>query len=220
MKHIQKQPPPHELIAWTHAKALDAEKHPMNWGYDDMPADLRDIVKASLIQEQGGLCCYTGQAITMRNSHIEHLKPQALCVNHEDTHYPNLLAAYPSPNAPQCAYGAHAKADWYAKYLFVHPLRDDCEVRFRYKRNGKISPTNPDDSGAIATIDHLRLDHPLLKEMREDAIDEELFAGKPLNKSQIERLMAAMNERGSNGRFRQFCFVIKQACAQYLKRFD
>lgn len=220
MKYIQKQSPPHELIAWTHAKAVDTEGHPMDWGYDDMPADLRDIVKARLIQEQGGLCCYTGRAITMRTSHIEHLKPQASCVNHEDTAYANLLAAYPSPNAPQCAYGAHAKADWYDKQLFVHPLRDDCEVRFRYKRNGKISPAHLEDSGVVATIAHLCLDHPLLEEMRAEAIQEALFDGKPLNRNQVERLMAAMDERDRNGCFRKFCFVIKQACAQYLKRFD
>ncbi len=220
MKYIQKQLSPHEFIAWTHAKALDAEGQPMNWGYADMPADLRDIVKESLIQEQGGLCCYTGRAITFRNSHIEHLKPQASCVNHEDTNYTNLLAAYPAPTAPQCAYGAHAKADWYDEYLFVHPLRSDCEHRFRYKSNGKIAPAKPDDAGAKETIAHLYLDCDELNGLREAAIQEALFADKSLSQGQVERLMAAMDERDSNGCFRKFCFVIKQACKKYLKRRD
>ncbi|MBN1488049.1 MAG: TIGR02646 family protein [Anaerolineae bacterium] len=220
MKYIQKQQPPHELIAWTHAKALDAEKQPMDWGYDDIPSEVRDIVKEHLIQEQGGICCYTGRAITSKSSHIEHLKPQELCVNHEDTEYGNLLAAYPAPNMPGCAYGAHAKANWYDTHLFVHPLRRNCENRFRYKSHGKISPTNPDDQGAIETIAHLRLDHPLLERMRDDAVQGALFDGRPLSKGQVERLMAAMDERDGNGHFRKFCFVIKQACEKYLKRFD
>lgn len=219
MKHITKQQPPEELIAWTHARAVDDDGRPMAWGYDDMPGPVRQSVKNSLLREQGGLCCYTGRRITNDSSHIEHLKPQEICQNHEDTDYNNLLAAYPAWNSPhECPYGAHAKRNWYDQYLFISPIRDDCEVRFRYRFNGKISPARPEDQAACETVIRLNLDHKELKQMREAAIHTTLFEQR-LGKNQVKRLMEAMDGRDGDGNFRQFCFAIKQACSEYLRRF-
>jgi uncharacterized protein (TIGR02646 family) len=221
MKYITKGPQPQELIAWRHTRSQDQENNPVNWGYDDMPGAVRAAVKAQLIREQGGLCCYTGRWITAAKSHIEHLKPQSQCTGHEDVDYRNLLAAYPSsePYTSQCSYGAHAKGDWYDEYLFVHPLRRDCEQRLRYNFNGNVNPSNSHDDGAMETISRLCLNDGELKKMRTEAIYEALFE-TTLNKRQAERLRDAMDQRDSNGCFRQFCFVIKQACEKYLKRFD
>ncbi len=220
MKYITKKPQPHELIAWTRAKPDSQDAKQLAWSYDDMPAAVREAIKAGLIQEQGGLCCYTGRRVTAESSHIEHLKPQALCMNHEDTDYANMLAAHPAWNAPKkCEYGAHKKGSWYDEHLLVHPLRPDCERRFRYRATGKISPAHPDDEGAKETIRRLHLDHRELVEMRKEAIHSILFE-KQLSKVQAERLMANIEERNSHGLFRPFCFAIKQACEKYLKRFD
>ncbi len=220
MKYIKKQRPPHELIAWTHTGTRDRDGQQLDWNYKDMPSDVRQAVKASLLQEQGGLCCYTGRRITPNSSHIEHLKSQKYCVDHEDTDYTNMLAAFPAPNTPaECEYGAHARKGWFDKYLFVHPLRRDCELRFRYKVNGKIAPANPTDNATEETIRQLCLDHRILTTMRRDAIYEALLE-KELGKSQVQRLMTAMDERDSDGFFKPFCFAIKQACEKYLKRFD
>lgn len=219
MKYIKKQQPPHELIAWTKAESLDLDGQPMDWSYADMESPVRQAVKVSLLQEQGGLCCYTGRRITFQSSHIEHLKPQSLCEGHEDTDYANLLAAFPAPNTSQCKYGAHARGNWFDERLFVHPLRRDCELRFRYTKNGKVAPANPEDAGAKETIHQLRLNKKELRTMREQAIHELLFVPR-LSKSQVQRLMTAMDERDSNGFFTHFCFVIKQVCEKYLKRLD
>lgn len=221
MKYIEKQVQPQELIAWVREKATDADGAEREWGYDDMPADVRRAVKVSLIREQGGLCCYTGRRISLQGSHIEHLKPQSVCTNHEDTEYNNLLAAHPSsdPGTPYCAYGAHARTNWYHQHQFVHPLRRDCEQRIRYRFDGKVSATSPADSAAVETIRRLQLDHLELRQMRERAIYEALF-DRELGEAQVRRLMVAMDERNGNGDFRPFCFAIKQACEKYLKRFE
>jgi uncharacterized protein (TIGR02646 family) len=114
MKYISKQQQPRELIAWVRAKAQYEEAKHIHWTYDDMPSDVRQAVKTHLVQEQGGLCCYTGRRIKPETSHIEHMKPQVVCVGHEDTDYENLLAAHPAANAQsRCPYGAHEKDDWY-----------------------------------------------------------------------------------------------------------
>jgi uncharacterized protein (TIGR02646 family) len=219
MKYIEKHPQPHELIAWARAKATDLDGEKRQWNYDDMPADVRKAVKENLVREQGGLCCYTGRRITPDTSHIEHKKPQALCVDHEDTDYANLLAAHPAADDPRrCPYGAHEKGSWYNEHQFVHPLRRDCEQRFRYRDNGNVVAASTADRCAAETIKRLRLDHTELKLMRKGVIDE-LYAQK-LGRAQARRLMEEMDQRDGNGNFRPFCFVIKQACAKYLKRFE
>ncbi|MEI8305596.1 MAG: retron system putative HNH endonuclease [Chloroflexales bacterium] len=221
MKYIEKQAQPQDLIAWVRERATDAEGTEREWGYDDMPAAVRRAVKASLVREQGGLCCYTGRRISLQGSHIEHLKPQSICTKHEDTEYDNLLAAHPSsdPGTPHCAYGAHARTNWYDLHQFVHPRRPDCEQRFRYRDDGRICAASQRDLGATETITRLHLDHREIQQMRKQVIYEALFA-KELGEAQVRRLMAAMDERDGNGDFRPFCFVIKQACEKYLKRFE
>jgi uncharacterized protein (TIGR02646 family) len=220
MKYISKQPQPRELIAWVRAKAQDEEAKRIQWTYDDMPSDVRQAIKMRLVQEQGGLCCYTGRSIRPETSHIEHMKPQARCINHEDTDYDNLLAAHPASDAKsKCSYGAHEKGNWYDQHQFVHPRRQDCEQRFRYRDSGRVVPMSQDDRGAAETIQRLQLDHPELQRMREQVIYEALFE-KRLGDAQVRRLMEAMDQRDADGNFRPFCFVIKQACERYLKRFD
>lgn len=219
MKYISKRQQPRELIAWVRAKVHDEEAKHIHWTYDDMPADVRRAVKAGLVREQGGLCCYTGQRITPASSHIEHMKPQAVCVNHEDTEYNNLLAAHPASNASsRCPYGAHEKADWYDQQQFVHPRRPDCEQRFRYRDSGRVVAISETDAGATETIQHLQLDHPELQRMRKSAIDA--LEIEKLGKVKAHRLLEAIEERDAQGDYRPFCFVIKQACERYLKRFE
>ncbi|MEI6777996.1 MAG: retron system putative HNH endonuclease [Chloroflexales bacterium] len=220
MKYITKRPQPQALIAWTRTRSEDDEQA-TTWTYDDMPGGVRESIKRSLIAEQGGLCCYTGRRITLETSHIEHLKPQAACIGHEDTDYTNLLAAYPSsaPNTPGCPYGAHRKANWHEPELFVHPRRQDCEVRFRYRDTGKVVATRPDDAAVVTTIRQLGLDHPQLEQMRKAAIYAAIY-DEELTKSQAQRLLAAMDQRDGQGQFHEFCFVLKQACEKYLKRFE
>jgi uncharacterized protein (TIGR02646 family) len=219
MKHIKKKQPPRDLIAWTHAKAKDAEGQKMNWGYDDMPATIRQQTKDSLIREQGGLCCYSGRRIRSETSHIEHLKPQDECVNHEDTDYRNLLAAYPSADAKvELPYGAHKKKNWYVPLMFIHPLRSDCEKRYIYRDDGRILPARANDKSAIETIVHLGLDNPELKRLRSNAIHVALFEDE-LSKGEVRRLQKAMDNLNAKGEYPEYCFVIKQACERYLKRF-
>jgi len=216
MKLISKRQPPRSLIAWTHADKGEIKTH---WGYRDMPSEVRREVKLRLIQEQGYLCCYTGRRIDPQNAHIEHLKPQEICAGHEDTDYRNLLAAYPSDRVEhECAYGAHHKKNWYDEVLFIHPLRPDCESRFRYRDNGTATPVNSNDNGAQETIFHLNLDDKELQNSRKTVIHAALYE-ENLSKGQVSRLMAAMDQLNISGQYREFCFVIKQACERYLKRF-
>lgn len=217
MKYIKKKPAPKKLVEWANASALDVDGNPTQWGYDTMKPDLRDSVKQALIREQGGLCCYSGQRITMETSHIEHLKPQKLCTNHEDTDYRNLLAAYPSKNSPiGCKYGAHQKSAWFPSDM-VHPLHKDCEQRLTFRGTGRVQAAKASDKGAIATIEKLKLNYQSLVDMRRSAIHVAIFEIE-LTVSELKQLIAGLDCLDSNGNYQPFCFAIKQVAQKQLER--
>ena len=217
MKYIQKGSTPQELRRWFEGQLLpDGQR--INCGYGDMPSDVRAVVKQRLLEEQGGLCCYTGMRVNSENSHIEHFKPQSARIEYEDVDYRNLLAAYPGISK-RCQFGAHAKDNWYDENLLISPIHRGCETKFLFKQSGKIAPSDDWDTAAIETIKRLRLNDPSLKEMRQHKIDELLFPdSRPLRKAQIQRIIQRLYDRDNNGQFRSFCFVIKQVAQDLLRR--
>jgi uncharacterized protein (TIGR02646 family) len=216
MKRIVKSNSPVELAKWFAAQpTTDIGK--LNCRYSNLPSDIRSIVKQRLLQDQGYICCYTGIRVNDARSHIEHLKPQSRYFDrHEDIDYDNLVAAYPGADATQCAYGAHPKADWYDETHFVSPLSPQCEAAFRFNLKGEIQ-AEPANIAAKTTIEWLKLEDAALTEMRQQAIQTLLFDA-PLSIKQAEELLERMFDRNKKDQFRPFCFVLKQACEEYIKR--
>lgn len=218
MKRIVKSSSPAELTKWFKAQPTSAEGK-LNCRYCDLPSDIRTTVKQRLLQDQGYLCCYTGIRINQTRSHIEHLKPQSRYFSqHEDIDYNNLLAAYPGSAAKQCKYGAHAKTDWYDDTHFIDPLSPQCETAFRFDLNGKIT-AHKSNIAAQTTLEQLNLTDDLLTEMREQAIQTVLFDAA-LSLKQAEKLLEKIYDRNAKGELRPFCFVLKQACQEYIRRVE
>ena len=228
MKRIIKNSPPASLKKW-----LDGQKG-INCSYqNDLPTEIKEEIKESLLNEQGYLCCYTGKKIDKSESHIEHLKPQKISRQNndqDDVNYQNMLAAFPRDFTEkdrgtgkrfvtECPYGAQKRASWYDEQLFVTPLQPDCEQRFKFDLKGNIFPTNPKDEAAEKTIEELGLKHEYLVADRETAIFEFLFT-EELSKKQVENLHEKIMERNNRGQFRAFCLVLKQACELYLKKLE
>ena len=172
MRQITKGAEPAEITAWKAAnRALP------NYCYGSLTADHRQAIRAALIQEQRGLCAYTGRRIDNGSCHIEHLRPQAHCRHGEDVEYNNLVACVPAPNTPKLPYGAHKKGDWPPvadEHLFVSPLTGGCVARFSFRLNGKVGASNAGDAAAIETIKRLGLDDAALEKLRKASIDATL----------------------------------------------
>ena len=218
MKYIRKGLPPEELQEWFDGQPV-VDGRRINCGYNDMPSNVKNAVKENLLREQGRLCCYTGLPIDLENSHIEHLKSQSLCTDHEDVAYTNLLAACPGSSEGRYPFGAHAKDDWYDEQLLVSPLHQRCETQFRFEQFGAVNSSDEQDAAALETIERLRLNHPSLNDMRRDAIAEALFPDEPpLERDQLQRLIERLYSRDTNGRFPAFCFVIKAVAQDLLRR--
>ena len=219
MKRINKQTPPPELAAWIAGQPCDESGKKLNCGYDCMPGNVHDVVKASLLREQGCLCCYTGLRISDALAHIEHLFPQTSCTDGEDVAYDNLCTAFPEPNRPEaCPFGAQKKGGWYDPTTFISPLSNDCEAAYLYDLKGGISH-HPRYPNAEVMIEKLGLKHDRLSELRAAKINEWIFPDEEdLTVTQVNRLLARLAQRDEEGRWMEFCFVLQQACREYIRR--
>lgn len=216
MKHIVKGDGPSELRKWFNEQPIENGRR-INCSYRSLPSSIKHVIKARLLEEQGGICCYTGIQVSDGESHIEHFKPQSRCAEYEDVDYRNLLAAYPGDNQHRCAFGAHAKGDWFDAEKLISPLRQDCETRFRYRQNGHVEPADSHDEKAVATIRHLKLDDPQLVELRKQVVRTVLYrGGEPLSDRQLKLIAERYCGRDRSGRFPQFCFVVGQAANELL----
>lgn len=212
MRSIKKSGEPKFLVEWR-----AQQKATGNYCYDAFRE--KDQLKRHLIGEQGALCAYTGQRISESLSHIEHLKPQAHCLEGEDTDYHNLVACFPGSPSGRANYGAHFKEDWPSpseQHLFVSPIIPSCSGRFRFRKNGKVEPMDEADEPAEITIERLNLNDGALVEMRKEAIRE---TTKGLDakaaRSRLNRLRKA-EEDGVE--LEPFCFVLVQALEAHIKR--
>jgi uncharacterized protein (TIGR02646 family) len=208
MRKIRKTHPPPAYRDWL----TDNRRTPACC-YDALPGGLKRTLRHHLLDEQGWLCAYTGLGIDEDTSHIEHLKPQSCCVDGEDVDYRNLVACFPLDGGDTShGFGAPMKGHWWDPALFVSPLDDASERRFRFTWSGRIAPRPDDHPGARETIAHLGLDGDSLAKLRFRAIRGFLIdaRGALVEKSEARRLLAAIDRPDADGRLRPFCFVLKQ----------
>ena len=213
MKYIRKGKTPHELKAWLKDQVVNGKR--INSHYKDLPPSVKNAIETKLLEEQGWLCCYTGISLVESDFHIEHVVPQSLSRardTYEDVDYNNMLAAYPRGS---CAFGAKARGD---KPLAVNPLNPKCEAVFDFDADGHITSN---DSGARETIKVLKLDSPILDDMRNRAIVEVIFPkNKPRSEAQIKTIAEKYCTINKNGRYPKFCYVVALVAQKQLGRME
>lgn len=234
MRTIRKRQPPASLTAWRGPRMAAGRPPGTECTYEELrrsPKVVSDIVQA-LLQEQGGLCAYTGRPIASRpdgDFHVEHLIPQAHCEYGEDADYRNLVACWPRPNSGfEPRYGARRKGDWpppAEQNSFLSPLRGDCTARFRFNHRGEISASRHDDEGARETIQRLGLNEREITELRRHAIRGALSPrGEWLTLPQCRRLVEALQrvaqavDNGSNDQLPAYWFALRSAAEAQIRR--
>lgn len=226
MRKIEKRREPDEHRKWRSKFQGD-----INYGYDLMDSDHRLKVKQALLNEQGGICAYTGRAISQESSHIEHLLPQRAWKAYRglDVKYSNMAACWPEPgHKPEPKYGARFKDNWPApgqESLFVSPLSSNCESRFIFGFRGNVT-TRPKDKAAAATVKKIGLDKPLLDDLRQIEIASVLGKNRSLKLSEARFRLRAMEEaeaqlkRGARVQLRPYCFALKQALRRHISTLE
>ena len=114
--------------------------------------------------------------------------------------------------------GAHPKDDWYEEDKFTSPLNSQCEIAFRFNFSGEIQAIK-DDISAQTTIEKLKLDNPELTELRQKVIESTIL-NPLLSLEEAKTLLKNIYQRDSKNKFRPFCFVLKQACEEYIRRLE
>ena len=210
MRKIEKQREPAALSQWRAANAGTP-----NCSYRHLSSEAHQAVKGSLIEEQGSLCAYTGHRIRADSCHIEHLKPQAHCIDEETVSYQNIVACYPFSGHP--GYGAKQKDNWPSPSeaaRFVSPLSDGCEARFRFDAAGRIAPANALDTAATETILRLRLNHSSLEKFRHEAVRPVLALPLKAARSRL----ADLDRRSRT--LTPFCFAVRQMLQRHIRRLE
>ena len=207
MKWIQKSEEPEALRNWK--EQANADWTPT---WDVLRASEKEGVHDSLLREQGYICCYCGQRISTKTSHIEHLKPR--------TRYPELALEYsnmlascqgesetPPPLPVHCG---HKKKSWYDEKLMVSPLDKNCGDFFTYTESGEISPgANPETKAAAeTTINKIGLNIDKLIALRKKALEAILDDWESLTDEDKKTLMSGFEQRNSAGAYEPFCAAI------------
>lgn len=223
MRTIDAQPEPVAYAEWRAASQAD-----INYGYDLIPGELRGQLKAALIAEQRGICAYTGIGISVTHSHVEHMIPQAHCVQGEgDVAYNNMVACFPGSLDGYVPFGAVFKANWPSpdeQHLFVSPRSPGCEGRFGFSISGVIS-FDAEDEAARVTVEKIGLNNPRLEGMRREAINATLqwHGRKPplLELAAARKRLASLEQaEQGGGQLEPFCFALKQALRKHIARLE
>lgn len=209
LKHITKANAPASLEAY---KSIEGAC------FEDLPKDVKDELRKSLVEEQGGLCCYCGGKIQADNSSvIEHLLPKGVdCYKHLQLEYTNLLCSCDGGESDRKGkqkkekkvFPSHCDDKKHNNIIDVTPLDEDCEEQFAYDEDGNIYGLN---QYAKATIDVLGLDCSTLNSLRKGAIEP--YVNMEPETNWAEEIEFLSNKH--NGRYLPFCF----AAIYYIKKF-
>ena len=199
----------------------------VDYGNFTRTSQLRQI----LIEEQKGLCAYTGTALDNRlaqrrpsrmeppradywfKPHIEHLKPEEHC--REELEQTGGIVG--KDVGEDMAYSnmvaaidvAGTPSEWFGaslrgiKLLPVMPTMPECEQSFEYLESGRIVGLSDD---AELTIANLGLDHATLEEWRRGAIRSFLSKANELTDAELAEI-ARLDGDGVSV-FEEFAFVL------------
>lgn len=203
MKYIVKRGSPASLEAY---KATEGAC------YNNMPQDVKEDVRHSLVSEQGGICCYCGKRILPdHHSVIEHLYPKGLKqYSHLQLEYTNLLCSCDGGESNRAGKSKAEKRKFPSycddkknnRVLKLTPLDPTCEEQFSYDEEGHIYGKT---EAARETIEVLGLDCSPLVNQRKAAIDPYLALN--LDKDDWMTLIDNLSQQ-HNGKYRSFCFAI------------
>lgn len=215
MIRIRKGAEPDEFFAWK--QKLGQPGYECNW--ESLRSPEKDILRRSLLMEQGSICCYCEQRLEDdQTTHIEHLRPR------HDHHqyifdYDNLVAECGGNSSvrPVSIHCGQAKGDWYDDILFVSPLNPDCEKHFLFTLDGQILPTEDPSrrKAAAETIRRLNLNDDRLIRMRSAALDYIVSEMDSFTGNEISVQIVQYGERDRRGKFTPFCSAIVSVLRQY-----
>lgn len=205
MKYIRKKKSPEPFEKWKREMGESAH-------YGNIPAEIKSILRKSLLDEQNWLCCYCGLSLMTHNIHIEHFRPQSK-YKELQLEYRNLHASCNGRLLHLTEYEGisdfcgHAKKDWFDEKLLISPLDPNCESFFEYGFDGSIR-SNHGQRAATETIWRLGLDSYLLRKQREEAINAVFELTDIFNDDELQDMISFLETPDLTNRLPSFSYII------------
>ncbi|MBC07647.1 retron system putative HNH endonuclease [Thalassospira sp.] len=202
MKYIEKKKEPECFSNWK-SMAND------DWTptYKTLSGKPKRSVQDALLEEQGSICCYCERRLTLQDSHIEHFNPQS---NEEvdPLDFSNMLFSCQNIlTKSEPKHCGNLKGDWFDPDNLVSPFVPECEDRFSYMVDGRITPKNSGDEAARQTIERLGLDIPKIRDMRKRVI--EVFIDEKITQKEIKKFVQSYLEKDTDKNFNDFHTTIR-----------
>ena len=177
-------------------------------------ADSDQLLKKALLAEQGYICSYCMQRISLKTNkqhklriEVEHIASQK--------NYPYKALAFTNMagvcngNIGGMEHCDKSKKDKELHILFPH--NETCEQYITYSTSGKILSRLSDGTVEIDLNEILNLNNQFLVENRRTAADlaienlDRKYANRQWTKKQIEKEIEVYQNRDKQGRFKEFC---------------
>ncbi|MDR2114744.1 MAG: TIGR02646 family protein [Planctomycetaceae bacterium] len=172
---------------------------------DNKAKELKQKIKNLLLTEQGEICCYCEERITMDNSHIEHLKPKGKSeFAHLISNYENLFCS--------CNYVQSCGKKKDENVILVSPLDENCEDLFTFSERGQVIGKN---QNAHDTIQILNLNSERFKSARNKIIETFIEDIDKLSDISLSEFNKWITDYLSQKPFVRFWTTVKWASEQY-----
>ncbi|MDR0611608.1 MAG: TIGR02646 family protein [Planctomycetaceae bacterium] len=205
MKRIIKNKEPKEFSDWK----LNWQTPPDWETFDSKP--IKQSVKRILLEEQGAICCFCENRVTMNHGHIAHLLDRK---QHPELilEYGNMLYSCPENPRGEPQTCGHAQKN---RKLPISPLDADCELHFIYdEETGAILPQKNSNkfTEANETIRILNLNGSKVLREKRLAVYQETKNNKiELTNNEFEVWLNHILKRNSENKFTPFWTTIKYA---------
>jgi uncharacterized protein (TIGR02646 family) len=204
-----------KIIKQSEPRSLVEHRSQANANYDNYSD--KDKLRASLLKEQGYICCYCMSRIKLDDMKIEHWQPQTKYASRQ-LDYKNLLGACMGNQGarPQNQHCDTRKGD---AEIIINPIEGDknCENIIKYRPDGKIY--SDDVSVNHDLNESLNLNLGFLKKNRSDVLFlvirklNEKFPNKTWAKITVQKEIDKLNTKDENGFYDSYC----QFIVSYLK---
>ncbi|MEO5726577.1 MAG: retron system putative HNH endonuclease [Byssovorax sp.] len=183
----------------------------------------REELGGALLKEQGFLCCYCMQQISLRKMRIEHWASQTAHPT-RTVDYDNLLGACTGGENVLPVEQQHCDVHRKNEPLHVHPTQPPptCEQLLRYLANGKVTSDDPVVKKDVETTLNLNADHLVAARQK---IHDQLLAALAREQKNgqwapalIEAHAARWRGRDQEGKHREYCQVVLYYLEKKLKK--
>jgi uncharacterized protein (TIGR02646 family) len=183
----------------------------------------RDDVGEALLKEQGAICCYCMQRISLRSMRVEHWESQT---DHPErtVDYDNLLGACTGGENTLPVDKQHCDVHRKNEPIRIHPAKapPSCEQLLRYLPNGEV--TSDDEEIKRDVHETLNLNTETLVASRKRVTDQLLTALRQEEKdgywapALLEEYAARWRSRDKTGKHREYCQVVIYYLEKKLKK--